>query len=100
MYLKNKISKIGPKLNKYQGIFCSVSFSEKPCNFGHLLINFEIWLAKYLYINDKDEVGVRDSTKKAIINNSQTKFSLNMRNFHPLEVVGRGSETQLEVDEN
>ena len=23
-----------------------------------------------------------------------------MRNFHPLEVVGRGSETQLQVGEN
>ena len=23
----------------------------------------------------------------------------NMSNFHPLEVVGRGSETQLQVDE-
>ena len=23
-----------------------------------------------------------------------------MSNFHPLEVVGRGSETQLQVDEN
>ena len=26
--------------------------------------------------------------------------SKNMSNFHPLEVVGRGSETQLQVDEN
>ena len=24
----------------------------------------------------------------------------NMRDFHPLEVVGRGSETQLQVGEN
>ena len=24
----------------------------------------------------------------------------NMSNFHPLEVVGRGSETQLQVGEN
>ena len=24
----------------------------------------------------------------------------NMSDFHPLEVVGRGSETQLQVDEN
>ena len=24
----------------------------------------------------------------------------NISNFHPLEVVGRGSETQLQVDEN
>ena len=24
----------------------------------------------------------------------------NMNNFHPLEVVGRGSEMQLQVDEN
>ena len=25
---------------------------------------------------------------------------INMINFHPLEVVGRGSETQLQVGEN
>ena len=27
-------------------------------------------------------------------------FGLNMRNFQPLEVVGRGSETQRQVGEN
>ena len=27
-------------------------------------------------------------------------LKLNMSNFHPLEVVGRGSETQLHVGEN
>ena len=26
-------------------------------------------------------------------------LKLNMRNFHPLEVVGRGSQTQLQVGE-
>ena len=29
-----------------------------------------------------------------------SNISLNMSNFHPLEVVGRGSETQLQVGEN
>ena len=28
------------------------------------------------------------------------KFLANVNNFHPLEVVGRGSETQLQVGEN
>ena len=28
------------------------------------------------------------------------KLNKYMRNFHPLEVVGRGSETQLQVGEN
>ena len=28
------------------------------------------------------------------------KGQTNMSNFHPLEVVGRGSETQLQVGEN
>ena len=27
-------------------------------------------------------------------------MNINMINFHPLEVVGRGSETQLQVAEN
>ena len=28
------------------------------------------------------------------------KLTRNIGNFHPLEVVGRGSETQLQVGEN
>ena len=31
---------------------------------------------------------------------SQIKQNFNMTNFHQLEVVGRGSETQLQVGEN
>ena len=29
-----------------------------------------------------------------------TNIKINMSNFHPLEVVGRGSETKLQVGEN
>ena len=28
------------------------------------------------------------------------KLKTNMSNFHPLEIVGRGSETQLQAGEN
>ena len=30
----------------------------------------------------------------------RSQMNQNMSNFHPLEVVGRGSETQLQVGEN
>ena len=32
--------------------------------------------------------------------NVWSQIKITMSNFHPLEVVGRGSETQLPVDEN
>ena len=34
------------------------------------------WLADYSCMNDKDDVGVRDWTKKSLINNFQTKSPL------------------------
>ena len=34
------------------------------------------------------------------IDNYLVSYSTNMSNFQPLEVVGRGSETQLQVAEN
>ena len=36
-----------------------------------------------MYMNDKDDVGVRDWTKKSLINNFQTKFPLYMTSKWP-----------------
>ena len=46
--------------------------SEKLCNFGHLQI--WNWLAKYLYMYDKDEVRIRAWGRELLIKNFPNKF--------------------------
>ena len=45
-------------------------------------------------------IGNEMSVETSMFANVCSRIEQNMNNFHPLEVVGRGSKTQLQVGEN